>query len=135
MNIKKNKSSITINRNKNLKQINILTKPYPGFPTDLQARGYSCEHFDHQGASSSTRDSIAELMGFVADQRGGKTSKDVPVSEYPQGSEHFSLGPVQSVNVERPSWEVAVSHERSVASSQIVDPSFPSASSLTFDSS
>ena len=38
VNIKKNKSSITINRNKNLKQINILTKPYPGFPTDLQAQ-------------------------------------------------------------------------------------------------
>ena len=36
--IKKNKSSITILRNKNLKKINISTKPYPGFPTDLQAQ-------------------------------------------------------------------------------------------------
>ena len=36
--IKKNKSSITILNNKNLKKINISTKPYPGFPTDLQAQ-------------------------------------------------------------------------------------------------
>ena len=36
--IKKNKSSITILNNKNLKSINISTKPYPGFPTDLQAQ-------------------------------------------------------------------------------------------------
>ena len=36
--IKKNKSSITIINNKNLKKINISTKPYPGFPTDLQAQ-------------------------------------------------------------------------------------------------
>ena len=36
--IKKNKSSITIFNNKNLKKINISTKPYPGFPTDLQAQ-------------------------------------------------------------------------------------------------
>ena len=36
--IKKNKSSVTILDNKNLKKINILTKPYPGFPTDLQAQ-------------------------------------------------------------------------------------------------
>ncbi len=36
--IKKNKSSITILNNKNLKKINIVTKPYPGFPTDLQAQ-------------------------------------------------------------------------------------------------
>nr|ADH42986.1 UDP-N-acetylglucosamine enolpyruvyl transferase [uncultured SAR11 cluster alpha proteobacterium H17925_38M03] len=36
--IKKNKSSITILNNKNLKKINIATKPYPGFPTDLQAQ-------------------------------------------------------------------------------------------------
>ena len=36
--IKKNKSSITILSNKNLKKINISTKPYPGFPTDLQAQ-------------------------------------------------------------------------------------------------
>ena len=36
--IKKNKYSITILNNKNLKKINISTKPYPGFPTDLQAQ-------------------------------------------------------------------------------------------------
>ena len=36
--IKKNKSSITILNNKNLKKVNISTKPYPGFPTDLQAQ-------------------------------------------------------------------------------------------------
>ena len=36
--IKKNKSSITILNNKNLKKINISTRPYPGFPTDLQAQ-------------------------------------------------------------------------------------------------
>ena len=36
--IKKNKSSVTILNNKNLKKINISTKPYPGFPTDLQAQ-------------------------------------------------------------------------------------------------
>jgi len=36
--IKKNKSSITILNSKNLKNINISTKPYPGFPTDLQAQ-------------------------------------------------------------------------------------------------
>ncbi len=36
--IKKNKSSITILNKKKLKKINISTKPYPGFPTDLQAQ-------------------------------------------------------------------------------------------------
>ena len=36
--IKKNKSSITILNSKNLKKINISSKPYPGFPTDLQAQ-------------------------------------------------------------------------------------------------
>ena len=36
--IKRNKSSITIHNNKNLKKISITTKPYPGFPTDLQAQ-------------------------------------------------------------------------------------------------
>ena len=34
----KNKSSITVKKNKKLKKINITTKPYPGFPTDLQAQ-------------------------------------------------------------------------------------------------
>ena len=32
------KNSILILRSKNLKKINISTKPYPGFPTDLQAQ-------------------------------------------------------------------------------------------------
>jgi UDP-N-acetylglucosamine 1-carboxyvinyltransferase len=36
--IKKDKSSITIFNSKYLKKINISTKPYPGFPTDLQAQ-------------------------------------------------------------------------------------------------
>ena len=36
--IKKTKNSITVNKCKNLKKINISTKPYPGFPTDLQAQ-------------------------------------------------------------------------------------------------
>ena len=36
--IKKNKASILISKNKKLKNINIVTKPYPGFPTDLQAQ-------------------------------------------------------------------------------------------------
>ena len=36
--ITKKKSSIIIKKNKKLKRINISTKPYPGFPTDLQAQ-------------------------------------------------------------------------------------------------
>ena len=36
--IVKNKSSVVIKKNKKLKKINITTKPYPGFPTDLQAQ-------------------------------------------------------------------------------------------------
>ncbi len=36
--ITKKKSSIIIKRSKNLKKIKITTKPYPGFPTDLQAQ-------------------------------------------------------------------------------------------------
>ena len=32
------KNSITILRSKRLNNINISTKPYPGFPTDLQAQ-------------------------------------------------------------------------------------------------
>ncbi len=36
--IKNYRRSILIFKNKDLKQINILTKPYPGFPTDLQAQ-------------------------------------------------------------------------------------------------
>jgi UDP-N-acetylglucosamine 1-carboxyvinyltransferase len=34
----KKKSSIIIKKNKKLKRISITTKPYPGFPTDLQAQ-------------------------------------------------------------------------------------------------
>ena len=36
--IKKNKNSIIIKKAKKFKKINIITKPYPGFPTDLQAQ-------------------------------------------------------------------------------------------------
>ena len=36
--IKKDKSSITIRKNTKLKKINVITRPYPGFPTDLQAQ-------------------------------------------------------------------------------------------------
>tara|TARA_B100000963_G_scaffold226235_1_gene197382 strand:- start:154 stop:1413 length:1260 start_codon:yes stop_codon:yes gene_type:complete len=36
--ILKKKTSIVVKRNKKLKKINIITKPYPGFPTDLQAQ-------------------------------------------------------------------------------------------------
>ena len=32
------KNSITVLKSKKLKKINISTKPYPGFPTDLQAQ-------------------------------------------------------------------------------------------------
>ena len=38
MKIKTDKSSIEILKSKNIKKINITTKPYPGFPTDLQAQ-------------------------------------------------------------------------------------------------
>ena len=34
----KKKSSLIVKKNKNLKNIKITTKPYPGFPTDLQAQ-------------------------------------------------------------------------------------------------
>ena len=36
--IKKKKNYIIVSRSKKLKNINIMTKPYPGFPTDLQAQ-------------------------------------------------------------------------------------------------
>ena len=36
--IKKNNSSIILQKNKKLKKIEVTTKPYPGFPTDLQAQ-------------------------------------------------------------------------------------------------
>ena len=36
--IYKTRNSITILKTKSLKKINISTKPYPGFPTDLQAQ-------------------------------------------------------------------------------------------------
>ena len=32
------KNSLTIKKGKLIKRINIITKPYPGFPTDLQAQ-------------------------------------------------------------------------------------------------
>ncbi len=37
-NIDVKKNSITIGKNKKLKRLDITTKPYPGFPTDLQAQ-------------------------------------------------------------------------------------------------
>ena len=36
--IKKTTTSITIKKNKKIKKLNIITEPYPGFPTDLQAQ-------------------------------------------------------------------------------------------------
>tara|TARA_B100001059_G_C17700585_1_gene509866 strand:- start:487 stop:1020 length:534 start_codon:yes stop_codon:yes gene_type:complete len=36
--ITKTRRSIVIEKNKNIKKLNITTKPYPGFPTDLQAQ-------------------------------------------------------------------------------------------------
>ena len=36
--LKKKKSSIIVTKNKKLNKININTKPFPGFPTDLQAQ-------------------------------------------------------------------------------------------------
>ena len=36
--IKESKSSLKIQKNKTLKKTNVTTKPYPGFPTDLQAQ-------------------------------------------------------------------------------------------------
>tara|TARA_B100000963_G_scaffold342213_1_gene342844 strand:- start:312 stop:1571 length:1260 start_codon:yes stop_codon:yes gene_type:complete len=36
--INKKKNSLTIKSSKQLKKINIITRPYPGFPTDLQAQ-------------------------------------------------------------------------------------------------
>jgi UDP-N-acetylglucosamine 1-carboxyvinyltransferase len=36
--IKKNINSITLQKNNTLKKISVITKPYPGFPTDLQAQ-------------------------------------------------------------------------------------------------
>ena len=38
VNILKKKNHIVVSRSKKLKSINIVTKPYPGFPTDLQAQ-------------------------------------------------------------------------------------------------
>ena len=38
VNILKKKNYIIVNRLQRLKNINIITKPYPGFPTDLQAQ-------------------------------------------------------------------------------------------------
>ena len=36
--INKNKKSVVLQKNTKLKKINVITKPYPGFPTDLQAQ-------------------------------------------------------------------------------------------------
>jgi UDP-N-acetylglucosamine 1-carboxyvinyltransferase len=36
--IKKGSDSIIVTKNNKLKKINVITKPYPGFPTDLQAQ-------------------------------------------------------------------------------------------------
>ena len=36
--INKNKRSVVLQKNIKLKKINIITRPYPGFPTDLQAQ-------------------------------------------------------------------------------------------------
>jgi len=36
--IKKNKRSVILQKNTKLKKMNVVTKPYPGFPTDLQAQ-------------------------------------------------------------------------------------------------
>ena len=36
--IKIKKTEITVLKSKNIKKINVITKPYPGFPTDLQAQ-------------------------------------------------------------------------------------------------
>ena len=36
--IRKKKNCLIIKKNNNLKKIDIVTKPYPGFPTDLQAQ-------------------------------------------------------------------------------------------------
>ena len=36
--IRKKKNYLIIKKNNNLKKIDIVTKPYPGFPTDLQAQ-------------------------------------------------------------------------------------------------
>ena len=38
VNILKKKNYIIVSRLKKLKSINVVTKPYPGFPTDLQAQ-------------------------------------------------------------------------------------------------
>ena len=38
MKIIKKKKSVIVYRNKKLKKVNVTTKPYPGFPTDLQAQ-------------------------------------------------------------------------------------------------
>ena len=36
--LNKKKNSIIVKKAKKLKKINVTTKPYPGFPTDLQAQ-------------------------------------------------------------------------------------------------
>jgi len=36
--IKQDSKSITIQKSTNIKKVNVVTRPYPGFPTDLQAQ-------------------------------------------------------------------------------------------------
>ena len=38
VNIIKKKNYIVVSRSKKLKSVNVVTKPYPGFPTDMQAQ-------------------------------------------------------------------------------------------------
>ena len=38
VNVKKKSNSVIIKKNKKLRKINVVTRPYPGFPTDLQAQ-------------------------------------------------------------------------------------------------
>ncbi len=38
VNFKIQKSSIEVDKSNNIKKVNLMTKPYPGFPTDLQAQ-------------------------------------------------------------------------------------------------
>jgi len=38
VNVKKKSNSVILKKNKKLRKINVVTRPYPGFPTDLQAQ-------------------------------------------------------------------------------------------------
>ena len=52
------KTSVIIQKNKKLKKINIITKPYPGFPTDLQAQ--LMVHLTQAKGTSKIREDIFE---------------------------------------------------------------------------